>query len=385
MSEKRLFSLTKGEYIKERFYTMKNSKKILSILLAGMSVMMFGCTGTQENDNNIITAPNSNNSAVEESKAEEINVEIAESSVTKIDSETTTEQNMPHKETTPLFWKVSDEDNTVYLLGTMHALKEEVYPLPDEINNAFDSCNTLAVEADISDTMAMVSAQMNLADIMVYNDGTTVKDHLDSEVYTNVVEYLKANNLYNEQYELYKPAMFFSLASNASIEQIKLDSTKGIDMYLLQNAHNKDKNIVEIEGIEEQYKMLFGFSDDIYNIMLSGYTVENSDKLDEQMQTLYDVWCEGDLEKATELCDPKADLEGEDYDSLSDSEKKAFEQYTNAMYYDRNTKMEQKVEEFMSGSDDVFYAVGLAHFLGDKGIVSLLEQNGYTVEQVKYN
>lgn len=361
---------------------MKKSGKVLPLILAGMSVLLFGCTDTKENDNNIITAPNSNSSAAEES-SESSSEAVAETSSSADESETTAEQDMPHKETTPLFWKVSDDDNTVYLLGTMHALKQEIYPIPEEITNAFDSCNTLAVEADISDMLAATTAQMNLVDIMVYQDGTTVKDHLDSEVYANVVEYLKKYNLYNEQFELYKPGMFFSLASNAALDDCKLDAAYGIDMKLLQEAHKSGKDIVEVEGMEEQYKMLFGFSDDVYNILLESYTVENSDKLVKQMQSLYDIWCEGNLEKATESLSPEADINNESAE-LSDSDKKAFEEYTNAMYYNRNEKMEQKIEEFMSGSEDVFYAVGLAHFLGDKGIVRLLEQNGYTVEQVEY-
>ena len=33
---------------------------------------------------------------------------------------------------------------------------------------------------------------------------------------------------------------------------------------------------------------------------------------------------------------------------------------------------------------DVFYVVGAAHMGGKKGIISLLEQRGYTVEKIEY-
>ena len=48
----------------------------------------------------------------------------------------------------PLLWKVSDADNSVYLLGSFHLLKQEDYPLPKEIDAAFDDVESLLFEVD---------------------------------------------------------------------------------------------------------------------------------------------------------------------------------------------------------------------------------------------
>ncbi len=35
-------------------------------------------------------------------------------------------------------WRVQSKTNTVYVLGSIHYLKKEVYPLDEKIENAFD-------------------------------------------------------------------------------------------------------------------------------------------------------------------------------------------------------------------------------------------------------
>ena len=48
----------------------------------------------------------------------------------------------------PLLWKVSDADNSVYLLGSFHLLKQDDYPLPKEVDVAFDDAESLLFEVD---------------------------------------------------------------------------------------------------------------------------------------------------------------------------------------------------------------------------------------------
>ena len=48
----------------------------------------------------------------------------------------------------PLLWKVSDADNSVYLLGSFHLLKQDDYPLPKEVDAAFDDAESLLFEVD---------------------------------------------------------------------------------------------------------------------------------------------------------------------------------------------------------------------------------------------
>jgi uncharacterized protein YbaP (TraB family) len=48
----------------------------------------------------------------------------------------------------PLLWKVSDADNSLYLLGSFHMLKPDDYPLSADIDAAFEDAESLLFEID---------------------------------------------------------------------------------------------------------------------------------------------------------------------------------------------------------------------------------------------
>ena len=46
--------------------------------------------------------------------------------------------------------------------------------------------------------------------------------------------------------------------------------------------------------------------------------------------------------------------------------------------------MTEAAENFINEGKNVFFIVGAAHFAGEKGIISLLENDGYTVKRIEY-
>jgi uncharacterized protein YbaP (TraB family) len=49
-------------------------------------------------------------------------------------------------------WKISDQNSSVYILGSILFADKTFYPLDSVIVNAFDRSDELAVEMDISDS-----------------------------------------------------------------------------------------------------------------------------------------------------------------------------------------------------------------------------------------
>ena len=54
------------------------------------------------------------------------------------------------------------------------------------------------------------------------------------------------------------------------------------------------------------------------------------------------------------------------------------------MITDRNRTMADAVKNLLGEGKNVFFAVGAAHYAGDKGILNLLETDGYTCERIEY-
>src|SRR3546814_11577238 len=58
--------------------------------------------------------------------------------------------------TRPALWKLADDDTTIYLFGTVHALPRELAWNASAVHDAFDSAGTLVVEvADDKDAASL--------------------------------------------------------------------------------------------------------------------------------------------------------------------------------------------------------------------------------------
>lgn len=99
----------------------------------------------------------------------------------------------PQEKATPVFYKVTDdEDNTMWLLGTIHVGDSRTAFLPQEIYDAFAESDALAVEFDDGAFEEALEADAELgaaiSEAYIYTDGTTIADHLDQEIYAAAVQ-----------------------------------------------------------------------------------------------------------------------------------------------------------------------------------------------------
>ena len=59
----------------------------------------------------------------------------------------------------PLLWKVSDADNSLYLLGSFHLLRKDDYPLAPEVDAAFADAESLLFEIAPSEMASPASTR----------------------------------------------------------------------------------------------------------------------------------------------------------------------------------------------------------------------------------
>lgn len=281
---------------------------------------------------------------------------------------------------TPLLYKVTKDgsDNVIYLFGSIHIADKLAYPFPDFIMNAYNDSEYLAVEVDVVEFAKNQKAQMALIQSMLYTDGTTIKDHISSETYDELVKYLKENSTYRESYDVYKPYFFMSLINESLIEKSGLKSD-GIDEYLLKKAKKDDKKILEVESCEEQFDLLLGFSDKLYELMIEDF-LNDIDGNIEETKKMYELWKKGDYDGIVSVVsagdiDIDENYSQEEIDIINDYNKKLVD--------DRNVTMTEKLMEYFDDGKKVFFTVGEGHVVGEDGIVKRLEKEGYTVQLVK--
>ena len=281
---------------------------------------------------------------------------------------------------TPLLYEVTKigSDNKIYLFGSIHAaVKEDLDSLPDYVLNAYKNSSSIACELDITKITTDQEAIAKILEIMTYKDGTTIKDHLKEETYKKMVDFLTKKNSYVELYDLYKPAYIGTLLEGLAANDAKLDINSSVDDYIIKKAKKDNKTILELETVEFQYDVLYGFRDEFYEYMVSDY-LDNYDKLVTSVSDLYKSWKNGDIEG---LLDNNSSIEIKE--DFSSELKKDIEDYEKKLINDRNITMTDKAVEYLENKQDVFFMVGAAHIVGDNGIAKLLEAKGYTVTQVK--
>lgn len=279
-------------------------------------------------------------------------------------------------EITPLFYKISDKNNTtIYLLGSIHAADDTIYPLNDTIMNSFNDSDYLAVEVDTLSLQNNFDLSFKLAEKMMYNDSTTIKNHIGDELYNKMVNFLKEKKSYSSLYDNYKPVFFESLFENLIINDAMLKSESGIDMYFLSLASENNKKILEVESAEFQYNLLLNTPLELDKIIIEEY-IDNYDLNVSQMKDLYELWKKGDKEQLENI------LINSESQNATEEEKKLMENYNQSLIIDRNYGMANVLENYFEKKQNVFCVVGLGHVIGDEGIINLLQKRGYDVAQL---
>lgn len=275
---------------------------------------------------------------------------------------------------TAFMWEVSTKegDGKLYLLGSIHAGKEGLYPPKPVITDAFEESSVLAVECDVTTILQRTDYQ-DLMKKLMYSDDTTIKDHISSDLYDKTDAILKEKGIPIKLLAKFKP---FTLASTIASYQLTdwgYNPNDGIDVHFINIAKEQGKEIAEIESVDFQYDLMGGFSDEIQELELKS-AVEGIEANKGFMDEMFQYWIDGDIKSFENLT-------FQDDPSLTPEEKAIYKEYEKQMFDDRNINMAAKAEEYLKSGKTYFFVVGSGHMVGDAGIVNLLIEKGYKVTQ----
>lgn len=276
----------------------------------------------------------------------------------------------------PLLWRATDPDGKViWLFGTIHIGDKRNKQIVKRLEPILKQCDALAVEFDIVAYSKNLSAQTRDLTMFVYDDGTTVRDHIPEQLYDDLKSFLTEEKLYNALYDHYKPGLWFQLVSQALIKKTDLSTNKAMDTLLIKDARSAEREIWEVESSDFQYSVLAQIPDEYYILALQ-QSIKTASVSAKQLEMLYQAWLEGDEELITEMA------EASEIRELTPEKQRLADDYYDKMVVRRNIGMAEKAKEYLQSEKTVFFAVGAMHFLGENGIISLLEKEGFTVEKV---
>lgn len=260
-----------------------------------------------------------------------------------------------------LLWKISGHNMTKpsYLFGTIHLICKDDYIWTDKMKRSFEACNEVCMEMDMDDPALL----MQIASAMMDDQGKKLEDYFTEDQYTIVERYFKDSlGISIAMFSAMKPVVLQTLLTTSAST---CDSPVSYEVKISEKAKMLNKEITGLETGLEQVRLLDKIpADSIIKELLE--VAQGKDTQESDYDAMIQAYKHQDIPRLYELI-LKAKEQGDNLDAFLDER--------NEKWIDRMTeRMDQK---------SVFFAVGAGHLWGDKGLISLLREQGYTVVPVR--
>lgn len=265
-----------------------------------------------------------------------------------------------------LFWQLNRGPARLYLLGSIHFGRPEMYPLPAPIMQAFAAADALVVEINMTAVDPLQVAQLFAASGM-YPPGESLRQHLDEVSWQRLVRAMAKLGAPEQLVAMQKPWLAALTLESLSIKQAGYDEALGIDLYFLNQAVGK-KKIIELETAAKQAELLAGLSEAAQLAMLRD-SLRVMDDSTEYYQRMLSAWSKGDGPALEKMMDESFGA------SASDKEVET------VLMSARNKSMTESLERLAKQGGTYFVVLGAGHFVGNDGVVERLKQKGFSVQQ----
>jgi uncharacterized protein YbaP (TraB family) len=261
-------------------------------------------------------------------------------------------------------WKVQSGANVMYLAGSVHALTADAYPLNPVYQRAFDASSVLVEEIDLAEADPLAGGLGLLAKGM-YTDGRTFSSAVSRETAALVAEKLKGTPLALELIQPMKPWMVTLMLEALGAQSAGLDPELGLDKHFYNLATDGRKQVIGLETVEYQIDRFDKMPDAMQEQLLRSELAEMETEKT-SLRTLLTAWQSGDA----------AAIEKMLLMSFTDNPA-AY----NSLITERNRNWMPQLDACLKRSTPCFVIVGAAHIVGPQGLLALLRQRGYQIEQ----
>ena len=262
-------------------------------------------------------------------------------------------------------WKVEgDGGSATYLLGSLHVLTAEWYPLNSTINKAFTDSKILIEEVSLdeaSDPSAMMAALMKA----MLTDGKTLDQVIAPDLYAEVKRRAETTGLPLMAIQRMKPWLVAITLMAPTLQAAGFKPELGIDRHFYDRAVSSGMKLQALETIAYQLDRFDQMSLKLQEELLKS-TIEDLDKEVAGVKDMAQAWGAGDV----------AAMEKMTLAGLKESP----ELYTRLLV-ERNNNWMPQVETCIKQNAGCFIVVGAAHLIGPDGLPAMLAKKGYRVTQ----
>jgi uncharacterized protein YbaP (TraB family) len=274
------------------------------------------------------------------------------------------QQNQPAAASKHCLWEVAGSSNKVFLLGSLHLLKSDAYPLAKEINNAYNLSAKVVFETDIGGMMDP-AVQAKMLSMGLYPEGESLFQNISADMRRDLQKKMTDLGLPPEQFARFKPWLIAVTLTTLELQRLGFSPAYGIDIHYYGRAQSDKKMIDFFESIDYQLDLLGNMDAEDQTAFL-GQTLKDLEIAAEMADEMMKYWQKGQVDKLHTLL----------FKSFED-----FPEIEDRLLLQRNKDWLDKIETMLGGPGNVFIVVGAGHLIGPHSVVALLKQKGYKVKQ----
>jgi len=263
-------------------------------------------------------------------------------------------------------WKAtSPSRGVVYLVGSVHLLTPEYYPLDPAFDDAFSSSDVLIEELDMHEMQA-ANSQLQMLSRGMLPAGQTLDKVLSADTMSAVVKKFTDLGMPLEPMKQFKPWLLSLILQGFEWQKAGFDPELGLDKHFYDRAKKANLAVQGLETLAFQIGQFDGLSMPLQDRMLSE-TLKEMETTQDAVGELARAWKAGDAPAIEQIV--LRDLKSEP-------------QMYQRLLVDRNRTWLPKIELLFARPKPAFVVVGAAHLVGGDGLLQMLRAKGYTVTQL---
>lgn len=261
-----------------------------------------------------------------------------------------------HKKKQSALWQATAPSGTVsYLFGTMHVRDLRAFRWLEMAKKCVAECSAFATEFDFADAdQAALTAALSLP------EGTDLEQCLSRQAWRNLDRY--ARQKLGASADLFRHQHPMAVSTALNMAFLSEEAPLSLDETLWEHARSLGVRTTGVESFNDQLDTIQRIGFEQHTASLT-WLLKNYRRQKQRLRKMLARYAQGDIQ------------------GLYKSAKKDAKGMRKVLLYRRNKLMAKRFAEIAS-QEPLFCAVGAGHLAGNKGMLRLLKNAGFSLRPV---
>jgi len=261
-------------------------------------------------------------------------------------------------------WVAQTPSAQIHLLGSLHVLRTDNYPLANAMEDAYASSQKVVFETDL-DAMLTPENQALMLSLGLYPEGQTLFQNVSADTRRLLEKTMQNLGLPMEQFARFRPWFLAVTLTTFELQRLGFHPLSGIDVHFYGKAKADEKEIGFLESVQYQLDLLGKMNPNDQAAFLN-QTLKDLEVAAKMADDMVKYWEIGDAANLHAILSRSFD---------------GYPQIRDRLLTQRNQDWAVKIENLLGGNKDVLVIVGAGHLVGPLSVVQILSQKGYTIKQ----